>query len=94
MSRQPGSTSPRAEQRQALLELHGAISRVDWMTPCSNSLLWISDADEDQVQAAEQCAGCPVIIACRNYIHQYPREQGVYAGTTYAQRQSKGRNQE
>lgn len=81
--------SIRSTQRAALRELQAAISRVDWATPCNSSALWISDDPGDQAQAAELCAGCPVINQCRNYINQFPREQGVYAGTTFNERNSR-----
>lgn len=80
--------SIRSAQRAALRELQAAVSRADWAIPCNSSPSWISDDERDQAQAAELCAGCPVIIACRNYINQYPREQGVYAGTTFNERNS------
>ena len=79
----------RADQRAALLALQSAIQTVDWNIPCNSDNRWISDDPGDQVQAAALCTGCPVISACRNYIHRYPREQGVYAGKTYAERNTK-----
>lgn len=78
-----------AEQRADLRKLQAAIQSVDWNIPCSNDNRWISDADADQALAAEMCAQCPVIIACRNYINRYPLEQGVYAGTTYQERNAR-----
>ena len=81
--------SIRSDQREALLTLQSAIQSVDWNIPCSNDNRWISDDPGDQAQAASLCAGCPVIIACREYINRYPREQGVYAGTTFNERNMK-----
>ena len=81
--------SIRSDQRADLRRLQAAISGVDWRIPCNADRRWISEDRLDQVQAAEQCAGCPVISACRNYINRYPREQGVYAGKTFAERNSK-----
>lgn len=90
MSRHAGSVpTVRATQRADLRRLQAALSTADWATPCNADRRWISDDHLDQAQAASLCAGCPVIIACRNYINRYPREQGVYAGTTYAERNTK-----
>lgn len=87
MSHPPGSaTTLRANQRADLRKLQAELSRADWAVPCNADRRWISDNHLDQVQAAALCAGCPVIIACRNYINRYPREQGVYAGTTFTER--------
>ena len=89
MSRHGGSVSIRSAQREALLTLQSAIQSVDWNIPCSNDNRWISDDPGDQAQAAARCTGCSVISACREYINRYPREQGVYAGTTFNERNSK-----
>ena len=90
MSRHAGSVPTlRATQRSDLRALQAALSRADWCTPCNNDKRWISEDRLDQEQAARLCTGCPVIIACREYIDRYPREQGVYAGTTYAERNTK-----
>lgn len=79
----------RADQRAALRELQAALSIACWAVPCNTDPRWISEDHLDQVQAARLCAGCPVINACREYINRYPREQGVYAGTTYQERNSR-----
>lgn len=81
--------SIRADQREALLTLQSAIQSVDWNIPCNSDNRWISDDIAAQDRAAELCSGCPVINQCRNYITRYPREQGVYAGTTFNERNSK-----
>ena len=87
MSRHAGSI--RSNQRADLRELQAALSRACWATPCNGHNLWISDDDADQVRAAELCSGCPAFAACRNYIARYPSEQGVYAGTTFNERNPK-----
>lgn len=79
----------RSEQRADLRRLQAALSRADWCTPCNNDKRWISENALDQVQAARLCAGCAVIDACREYVTRYPREQGVYAGTTLTERNTK-----
>ena len=90
MSRRAGSAPEiRATQRADLFRLQAALSIACWCVPCNNDQRWISDDPEDQEQAAKLCAGCAVISACREYIDQYPREQGVYAGTTLTERNSK-----
>ena len=81
--------SIRGDQREALLTLQSAIQSVDWNIPCSNDNRWISDDPGDQAQAAELCNACPVINSCREYINRYPREQGVYAATTFNERNSR-----
>lgn len=81
----------KGEQRLALLHLQTEITAHDWAVPCVQSRLWISDHDADQEHAAELCGPCPVIAECRAYINRFPREQGVYAGTTYFERNHHGR---
>lgn len=86
--------SIRSQQRADLRKLQAAIQSVDWNIPCSNDNRWISDDPGDQVQAAARCTGCPVFATCHEYITRWPKESGTYAGTTEAQRQSKGWNRE
>lgn len=47
---------------------------------------WTSEDKADQADAARECLKCPVLIACRRYGLDYPKEQGVYGGLTGAQR--------
>lgn len=89
MSRHAGpALTIRAKQREALFKLQQAIIRAEH-APCIGSTKWISELDADQEKAAELCAACPVIDACRNYITRWPREFGVYAGTSFNERNSK-----
>lgn len=49
--------------------------------PCrvvSGSSLWLSDRHEDRHEAAEQCAGCPVLDACAEVGRHEPF--GVWGG--------------
>ncbi|WP_444826174.1 WhiB family transcriptional regulator [Arthrobacter sp. H41] len=47
-----------------------------------------SDAEEQQ-QAATFCADCLALAECRAYSASYPREPGVWAGTTEATREAR-----
>jgi hypothetical protein len=44
-----------------------------------------------QALAARRCQGCPVFDQCDAYAQRFPRESGVYAGLTEADRRHDGK---
>lgn len=53
-------------------------------SPCvaSRTGWWTSDDARDQSRAAAECATCPVLALCRDYIADNPEPAGVYGGLT------------
>ena len=69
---------------RALDTLHAALcdalddcQRIPCRTP-GRTALWTSEAHEERAEAAEQCAGCPVLDACAE-VGQHERF-GVWGG--------------
>lgn len=57
-------------------------------TPCiaSRTGWWTSDDARDQSRAAAECATCPALTICREYIADNPEPAGTYAGLTQLDR--------
>lgn len=49
---------------------------------------FIAETEEDQAFAARLCRRCAVLADCAGFGAAYPREWGVYGGTTNAHRRS------
>jgi|SRR5690625_1666588 len=73
------------ERAAALGQLHMRIGEAldDGETiPCIHDPdpdLWLSEHRSDQVEAADRCVSCPVMLACRDYVLKFP-EHTVMGG--------------
>lgn len=47
---------------------------------------WMPDGAAAETASTRSCRGCPVINDCLNYALQHPELEGVWGGTTTAQR--------
>lgn len=50
--------------------------------------LWWSSRERDRVEAVEWCRSCPLLEACRSYAVAAGERDGVWGGTTPADRKS------
>ncbi|MCI1788617.1 MAG: WhiB family transcriptional regulator [Actinomyces sp.] len=75
-----------SEAQDVALEILAQAIRRAGTTPCADDDRWISDSPAVQALAARRCQGCPVFDQCDAYAQQFPRESGVYAGLTEADR--------
>ena len=61
------------------------------VVPCFNGNTqqrahWTSDSAAECTSAARECGACPVVIQCRQYGVDHPKETGVYGGLTEKER--------
>ncbi|WP_369401199.1 WhiB family transcriptional regulator [Demequina rhizosphaerae] len=52
---------------------------------------WASDRESDQLEAAPECARCPVALLCRRHGIEFPNEAGPYGGLSANQRRTLAR---
>lgn len=86
-------SADRAEARRALLDVLDAHDAAGRAIPCrvDPDPAWTSDDPEDQAFAARLCARCPALDDCNAYGAAYPKEAGVYGGTTEFTRRKNNR---
>jgi hypothetical protein len=48
--------------------------------PCESRAEWTSESAEDRQAAAHQCARCPVLPLCSDYVSAAKEKYGVWAG--------------
>lgn len=72
--------------------MQGALVRLGWRVACAADpeAWWTSGnsvaAVELQVEAVEACSWCPVVGLCRDYALVADEREGVWGGTTPAER--------
>lgn len=86
-------TAQRVEARRALLDLLDAHDAAGRHIPCRQDPdpAWTSDDPAEQAGAARLCARCPALEQCGAYGTAFPREAGVYGGTTEFDRRKNAR---
>lgn len=52
--------------------------------PCAAGLLWTSEDDGDQLEAARRCRACHLLADCGRYVVEHPEASGIWAGMSPA----------
>ena len=78
----PARTPERDQFDRLLTEL---LRSGGWL-PCAGRDEWLSEAPDDRGEAAQACAWCPLLDACRPLAEAEEPLAGVWGGIDYEQR--------